>query len=42
MSDWDEYVEDCLADIMWARDDLAEWFRYEGVEYAVDEYQHDD
>jgi hypothetical protein len=31
---WDDftgYVEDVLADICWRRDDLCEWFKYEGI-----------
>ncbi len=31
MNDQEEYIEDCLADILWTRLDLCEWFGYEGV-----------
>jgi len=36
MTDFEEYVCDVLADILWARDDLCEWFKYEGVSDGED------
>jgi len=30
LDNWAGYVEDTLADVLWARLDLCEWFKYEG------------